>query len=188
MVDCATLTGAAVVALGDEITAVFGNDRDVVGQILEAGRKAGEPSWELPLYEEYRKGIESPIADVKNIGPRGGGAITAALFLREFVGDTPWVHMDVAGSAFSENGPGDYWPRGATGNPTRTLVQWILDRSDTRRAARSAGNGSSPGSRKAPARKAAPKRSAAKRYAAKRSGSARVAKKATARRASARRR
>ena len=177
IVDCATLTGAAVVALGDDITAVFGNDREVVGQILEAGRKAGEPSWELPLYEEYRKGIESPIADVKNIGPRGGGAITAALFLREFVGDTPWVHMDVAGSAFSENGPGDYWPRGATGNPTRTLVQWVLDRAGSGRAVRSSGNGSQTRTRRTPSR-----------TSAKRSGAARSAKKTTAKRTSARRR
>jgi leucyl aminopeptidase len=134
MVDCATLTGAAVVALGDDITAVMGNDPQVVRQVLDAGKTVGEPSWELPLWGEYRKLIDSNIADVKNTGPRSGGAILAGLFLRDFVGDTPWVHMDVAGSAYSDNGPGDYWPKGATGNPARTLVQWILDRADSRRS------------------------------------------------------
>jgi leucyl aminopeptidase len=147
VVDCATLTGAAVVALGEEIAAVFGNDRDVIRQVLSAAEEAGEPAWELPLWDNYRRLIDSPIADVKNTGPRSGGAITAALFLRDFVGDTPWVHMDVAGSAYAETSPGDYWPKGATGMPTRTLVQWVLDRAEAgppRRSAakRAAGNGS----------------------------------------------
>ena len=173
IVDCATLTGAAVVALGDDITAVMGNDREVVRQILDAGAAVGEPSWELPLWADYRKLIDSPIADVKNTGPRGGGAITAGLFLKEFVGDTPWVHMDVAGSAYSDNGPGDYWPKGASGIPARTLIQWILDRAASSGAARrtgarrASGNGS---------------RSPAKRPAAKRSPARRVAKAARGRR------
>src|SRR5205085_4950052 len=98
VIDCATLTGAAVVALGEDISAVFGNDDDLVRQILDAAKEAGEPAWQLPLWEPYRKLIDSPLADVKNTGPRYAGSITAALFLKEFVGDTPWVHMDVAGS------------------------------------------------------------------------------------------
>jgi len=170
IVDCATLTGAAVVALGDDITAVLGNDRQVVRQVLDAGKAAGEPSWELPLWDDYRKLIDSSIADVKNVGPRGGGAITAALFLRDFVGDTPWVHMDVAGSAYSDNGPGDYWPKGASGIPTRTLIQWVLDRAGggTVRASGDGARSSSRGSR------------------TKRSTASRTAKKSTARRSRAR--
>jgi leucyl aminopeptidase len=84
----------------------------------------GEPGWELPLYTEYRKNIESSVADVKNTGPRWGGAINAALFLKEFVGDVPWAHLDVAGPAFSYNG-GEYWPKGATGSPARTIIRYI---------------------------------------------------------------
>jgi leucyl aminopeptidase len=102
----------------------MGNDRDVIGGLLDAGEEAGEPGWELPLWASYRKKIDSDVADVKNIGDRYGGAITAALFLREFVGDVPWAHMDIAGTAFSEK-PGDYWPKGATGNPVRTVVGFV---------------------------------------------------------------
>jgi leucyl aminopeptidase len=124
IVDAATLTGACMVALGDEIWGVMGNDRDVIRQLLEAGEEAGEPGWELPLWQGYRKQIDSNVADVKNIGERYGGAITAALFLKEFVGDVPWAHMDIAGTAFSEK-PGDYWPKGATGNPVRAVVGFV---------------------------------------------------------------
>jgi len=123
-VDAATLTGACMVALGDELWGVMGNDRDVVRQLLDAGEEAGEPGWELPLWAGYRRQIESNVADVKNIGERYGGAITAALFLKEFVGDVPWAHMDIAGTAFSDR-PGDYWPKGATGNPVRTVVRFV---------------------------------------------------------------
>lgn len=124
IVDSATLTGAAMVALGDEVYAVIGSDRELVADLLEAGRREGEPGWELPLWTDYRKHIESTVADVKNIGQRWGGAITAALFLKEFVGDIPWAHLDVAGTAFSERQT-DYWPRGATGSPTRTLIRYV---------------------------------------------------------------
>jgi leucyl aminopeptidase len=174
IIDCATLTGAAVVALGEEIAAVFGNDADLTRQVLDASMEAGEPAWELPLWDPYRKLIDSQLADVRNTGPRYGGAITAALFLRDFVGDTPWVHMDVAGTAYAENGPGDYWPKGGTGMPARTLIQFVLDRAGGRRiASRASGNGARTGSRKS---------------AAKRSTRTRSTKKATARRkASARR-
>ena len=124
IVDAATLTGACMIALGDELWGVMGNDRDVIRQLLDAGEESGEPGWELPLWTSYRKQIDSSVADVKNIGERYGGAITAALFLNEFVGDVPWAHMDIAGTAFSEK-PGDYWPRGATGNPVRTVVRFV---------------------------------------------------------------
>ncbi len=124
IVDAATLTGACMIALGDELWGVMGSDRDVVRQLLDAGEEAGEPGWELPLWASYRKKIDSDVADVKNIGDRYGGAITAALFLKDFVGDVPWAHMDIAGTAFSEK-PGDYWPKGATGNPVRTIVRFV---------------------------------------------------------------
>jgi leucyl aminopeptidase len=124
IVDAATLTGACMIALGDELWGVMGSDRDVVRQLLDAGEEAGEPGWELPLWAPYRKKIDSDVADVKNIGDRYGGAITAALFLKDFVGDVPWAHMDIAGTAFSEK-PGDYWPKGATGNPVRTIVGFV---------------------------------------------------------------
>jgi leucyl aminopeptidase len=124
MVDAATLTGACMIALGDEIWGVMGNDRQVIRDLIDAGQDMGEPGWELPLWTSYRKQIDSSVADVKNIGNRYGGAITAALFLKEFVGDIPWAHMDIAGVAFSDK-PGDYWPKGATGNPVRTLIRFV---------------------------------------------------------------
>jgi leucyl aminopeptidase len=124
IVDTATLTGACMVALGEDIWGVFSTDRDVLRDLLEAGEEAGEPGWELPLRKEYRKQIESEVADVQNIGGRYGGAITAGLFLKEFVDNVPWAHLDIAGPAFAES-PGDYWPKGATGNPVRTLVGFV---------------------------------------------------------------
>lgn len=132
IIDTATLTGACMVALGDELWGALGNDRRLVRDVLRAGEAVGEPGWELPLYEPYRKLIDSEIADMKNIGKRFGGAITAAMFLREFVGDTPWVHVDIAGPAFSDKA-GDYWPKGATGVPVRMLVHYVLSQSRTPR-------------------------------------------------------
>jgi leucyl aminopeptidase len=126
IIDTATLTGACMVALGKDISGVFGNDRALIRDVLAAGEAVGEPCWELPLWRPYKELIKSSIADVRNTGTdRWGGAITAALFLVEFVGDIPWVHMDVAGPAFPEKA-GDYWPNGATGVPVRTLVQYVL--------------------------------------------------------------
>jgi leucyl aminopeptidase len=127
IIDAATLTGACMIALGEDIWGVMGNDRRLIRDVIAAGDAVGEPGWELPLWRRYRDKIESPVADVKNIGDRYGGAITAALFLSEFVGDTPWCHLDVAGTAFWEKA-GDYWPRGATGSPARTIVRYVLDR------------------------------------------------------------
>jgi leucyl aminopeptidase len=124
IIDTATLTGAAMIALGTDIWAVIGSDRALIADLLEAGREEGEPGWELPLWTEYRRKIESSVADVKNIGDRWGGAITAALFLKEFVGNVPWAHLDVAGTAFASARERD-WPRGATGSPARTLIRYI---------------------------------------------------------------
>jgi leucyl aminopeptidase len=127
IIDTATLTGACMIALGTDLWGAMGNDRELIREVLASGEAAGEPGWELPMYEPYRGLIDSDIADIKNIGKRYGGAITAAMFLREFVGDVPWVHLDIAGPAFSERG-GDYWPKGATGSPVRALVGYVLSK------------------------------------------------------------
>ncbi|MGA9162765.1 MAG: leucyl aminopeptidase [Actinomycetota bacterium] len=129
IIDTATLTGACMVGLGTDLWGAMGNDRNLIRDVLAAGEAAGEPGWELPMYEPYRKLIDSEIADIKNIGKRYGGAITAAMFLREFVGDVPWVHLDIAGPAFAERA-GDYWPKGATGSPVRALVRYVLSNAD----------------------------------------------------------
>lgn len=132
IIDTATLTGACMVALGEDLWGAMGNDRQLMRDVLAAGEAAGEPGWELPMYEPYRRLIDSDVADIKNVGKRWGGAITAAMFLREFVGDVPWVHIDIAGPAFSERA-GDYWPKGATGTPVRALVRYILSQAGARR-------------------------------------------------------
>jgi leucyl aminopeptidase len=124
LIDSATLTGAAMVAVGPDIWAVMGNDDTLIADLLAAGEAEGEPGWRLPLWKGYRRQIESKVADVKNVGIRYGGAITAALFLAEFVGSTPWAHMDVAGPAFVD-GSNDWWPHGATGSPARTILRYI---------------------------------------------------------------
>jgi leucyl aminopeptidase len=124
IVDTATLTGACVIALGDQLWGVMGTDDRVIDGLLAAGREAGEPGWRLPLWDGYRDQLKSTVADVKNIGGRWGGAINAALYLSEFVGETPWAHVDIAGVAFAQS-PGDYWGVGGTGIPVRTLVRFI---------------------------------------------------------------
>jgi leucyl aminopeptidase len=127
IVDTATLTGACMIALGTDITGAMGNDQALVDEIVKAGTATGDWIWPLPLHKEYRRLIDSNIADIKNIGERWGGAITAAWFLAEFVGEVPWVHLDIAGPAFSEKG-NDLGPKGATGVPVRALVRFVLDR------------------------------------------------------------
>ncbi len=127
IIDTATLTGACMVALGTDVAGVFGNDDDLTREIVDAGNAVDEPMWQMPLHRDYRGLIESNIADIKNTGERYGGAITAALFLSEFVGDIPWVHLDIAGPAFSEKGAA-LAARGGTGVPVRTLVRFVMDR------------------------------------------------------------
>ena len=127
MVDCATLTGSAVIALGHHCAAVLGNDQTLVDELLEAGERSGERCWQLPLWEEYKKQLKSDTADLQNVGGRPGGAITAASFLSEFVGDTKWAHLDVAGTAYGE-GELPYQRKGGSGFPTRLLVQWVRSR------------------------------------------------------------
>jgi leucyl aminopeptidase len=122
-IDVATLTGAAAVALGKEVAAVFGSDSDVSRRVLEAASRAGEEFWELPLFKGYRKSIDSNIADVKNIsGTRYGGAIVAAVFLSEYAGDGPWAHLDIAGPARRLETSGEF-VKGASGVAVRTLIE-----------------------------------------------------------------
>jgi leucyl aminopeptidase len=127
IVDMATLTGSCVIALGNQASAIMGNDESLIAEIREAGERVHERVWPLPMYDEYREQIKSDYADIKNSGGRPAGTITAGWFLREFVGEVPWVHLDIAGTA---NGDGKlaYQVKGATGVPTRLLVEWVLSR------------------------------------------------------------
>jgi leucyl aminopeptidase len=128
MVDVATLTGACMVALGNKVAGLFGDDDDSAEQVEAAARRAGEKTWRLPLEKEYRSKLDSPIADIKNIGDRHGGAITAALFLAEFTDERPWVHLDIAGPARAESDDG-YISKGGTGFAVSTLVALAEDMS-----------------------------------------------------------
>ncbi len=130
MVDCATLTGSVIIALGHHAAAVVGNDDDLVGELIAAGKSSGERCWQLPLWDEYKKQLESDTADLKNVGGRPGGSITAGCFLSEFVGDTTWAHLDIAGTAFGESTLPYNRGKGALGNPTRLLVEWVRSRTD----------------------------------------------------------
>lgn len=127
IIDVATLTGAAVVALGGSMAAVMSNDRELAASLLDASAKAGEPLWELPLFDGYESQLDSEIADLKNIGSPGqAGSITAGLFLQRFVGDTPWAHLDIAGPARSEKSEG-YLTKGGTGYSLRTILEYLRE-------------------------------------------------------------
>lgn len=125
IVDLATLTGACIVALGNDIAGVWSPEDELANAILSASELAGEKMWRMPLEEKYFEGMKSMIADMKNTGPRPGGSITAALFLKQFVKETPWAHLDVAGPVWIEKESGYHNP-GATGYGVRSLVNWIL--------------------------------------------------------------
>jgi leucyl aminopeptidase len=127
IIDMATLTGAAIIALGSNVAALMGNNRELVTKILEYSKQTGEKIWELPLFDDYKEQLKSSNADIKNIGGRGGGAITAAAFLSYFVDDIPWVHLDIAGTAWNQEGTKEktYNPKGATGFGIRTIVKFI---------------------------------------------------------------
>ncbi|MFZ5845256.1 MAG: leucyl aminopeptidase [Patescibacteria group bacterium] len=127
LIDLATLTGACMVALGEEIAGIFGTDVKLVGQLKEAARASGERLWELPLAADYQETLKSTVADLKNItGSKYGGAITAALFLKEFVPEgIPWVHLDIAGPAFAEK-DAPLTPKGGTGFGVRTILHYLL--------------------------------------------------------------
>jgi leucyl aminopeptidase len=127
LIDIATLTGACVVALGQFAIGMFGNNDRLKEQVRKAGLRAGERVWEMPLWDEYFEQLRSDVADMRNIGGRGGGMITAALFLSKFVGDCPWIHLDIASTDWSERERA-YVPKGPTGIGTRLLIQYLLDR------------------------------------------------------------
>jgi leucyl aminopeptidase len=125
VVDLATLTGACVIALGEEMAGLWSNHDGLAGALATASRDAGEALWRMPLRGSYKDGLKSHIADLKNTGPRAGGSITAALFLQDFVTPgRPWAHLDIAGTVWSEKGRGED-PAGATGFGVRTLVRWV---------------------------------------------------------------
>jgi leucyl aminopeptidase len=126
IVDIATLTGAMMGALGLKMAGVLGNDQAFIDRVTTAAADVDEPVWQLPLERSYRKLIDSNVADMKNVGGPFGGAIIAALFLAEFVGDTPWAHLDIAGPMNSDSDEG-WLARGATGFGTRLLIQLALD-------------------------------------------------------------
>ncbi|HUE77247.1 MAG TPA: leucyl aminopeptidase [Longimicrobiales bacterium] len=127
MIDAATLTGAVVIGLGHEAIGLMGNDGDLMDEVRAVGERTGERCWPLPLWDDYRKQIESDVADIKNSGGRPAGTITAGWFLKEFVGDVPWVHLDIAGTAYRDE-PAPYLRKGPTGVPTRLFIEWIRDR------------------------------------------------------------
>jgi leucyl aminopeptidase len=129
LVDVATLTGAIKVALGDVATGAMGNNEEWTNQVLAAAGTAGEPLWQMPLYPEYTDKLKSNIADMMNTGGRFGGALTAGAFLQQFVGDTPWVHLDVAGTAYTERDT-SWQMKGATGVMIRTLIELAQANSD----------------------------------------------------------
>jgi len=126
LIDLATLTGACRVALGLLYSGLFGNNQSLIDKVLSVAQRTGEKMWHMPMPQEYKEQIKSEIADIKNTGNRYGGAITAALFLAEFVDDTPWVHIDIAGPRLSNKESG-YIVKGATGFGVRTLIELALN-------------------------------------------------------------
>lgn len=128
MIDLATLTGAIMVALGEgQYAGLFSNDDDLAWDLIKAGREVDEKVWSLPLGDAYDKMINSGVADMQNIGPRWGGSITAAQFLKRFVGDTKWAHLDIAGVTWSKKGSATA-PKGGTGFGVRLLDQWVRNK------------------------------------------------------------
>ena len=132
MIDLATLTGACVVALGQHAIGAMSRHPKLLEKIKNAGEQSGERVWELPLWEEYEEQIKSDMADLKNVGGRGAGTITAGLFLHRFVGKTPWVHLDIAGTAWIESG-GAYCPKGSTGVGVRLLVDYLTQAAEEKK-------------------------------------------------------
>jgi len=128
VVDCATLTGACVVALGHHASGLMGNDERLISEVRAAGEAVGERAWPMPLFEEYTEQIKGDVADIKNSGGRPAGALTAGAFLKEFV-DYPWAHLDIAGTAYTKK-DGGYRTKGATGVPARLLVEFLIRRAE----------------------------------------------------------
>jgi leucyl aminopeptidase len=129
VIDLATLTGAAIIALGASVAALVGTNKQLTDRLRKLADRTGEKMWELPLYDEFHDQIKSTYADIKNIGGRPGGAITAAAFLSNFAHGAPWVHIDIAGTAWTQDGTHEksYNPKGATGFGVRTLVKLLME-------------------------------------------------------------
>jgi leucyl aminopeptidase len=128
IIDVATLTGAQVVALGTRTSAVMTNNEEFSATFVELTKRTGEAFWPMPLPVELRASLDSPVADLANIGERMGGMLVAGLFLKEFVADElPWLHLDIAGPAYNEGAPHGYTPVGGTGIALRSLVQLALE-------------------------------------------------------------
>jgi leucyl aminopeptidase len=129
VIDLATLTGACIIALGTNVAAVIGTNKKFIEELHNISERTGEKFWELPLYEEFSEQIKSYVADIKNIGGRPGGAITAASFLSNFTNGLPWMHIDIAGTAWTQEGTYErsYNPKGATGFGIRTLVKLLME-------------------------------------------------------------
>jgi leucyl aminopeptidase len=126
MIDLATLTGACVVALGSLCAGLLTTSQPLADRVKAAADLVGERLWQLPMIEEYKEGMKSDVADINNVGPRGGGAINAGIFMKEFVADVPWVHLDIAGPAFSDKDL-PLGPKGATGFGARTLLAYLTE-------------------------------------------------------------
>jgi len=127
IVDLATLTGAMIIALGYEHGGLFANNDELADQLLKAGRVSGDKLWRFPLSPAYDKLIDSPIADMKNVGPRGAGSITAAQYLQRFIeNDTPWAHLDIAAMVWAQK-PGATWDKGATGYGVRLIDSFVRE-------------------------------------------------------------
>ncbi|MFN7157364.1 MAG: leucyl aminopeptidase, partial [Erythrobacter cryptus] len=127
MIDLATLTGAIVISLGHEHAGLFSNDEELAQKLIAAGQATGELLWRMPLAESYDKMLKSDIADMKNIGPREAGSITAAQFLQRFIKEgTPWAHLDIAGMVWASK-PGHTWDKGATGYGVRLIDRFVRD-------------------------------------------------------------
>jgi leucyl aminopeptidase len=124
IVDMATLTGAVSVALGDVHAAILGTDQALIDEVIASGKEAGEKFWQLPLDKEYSRQIKSDIADIKNVGGRKAGTITAAAFLKEFADGISWAHLDIAGTAWGDE-PKPYRSKGPTGVAVRTLLRFV---------------------------------------------------------------
>ena len=120
IVDLATLTGACVVALGDKACGLYANDEGLAQELLAAGQQAGDRAWQMPLWEEYQKQLDSPVADMQNVGGPGAGSVTAACFLHRFTRKARWAHLDIAGVAWNSK-------KLASGRPVRLLTQWLLN-------------------------------------------------------------
>ena len=127
VIDIATLTGACMVALGTVASGIMGNDEEMIERLIQTAKESGETYWQLPMFKEYMDSIKSDIADMKNTGSRNGGASIAGLFLQEFVKDTKWCHIDIAGTAYIEK-PQKEFIAGATGAGVRTLLNYVTEK------------------------------------------------------------